>query len=467
MSVQTRLSAPIVHLRRTSPATRIAGVYVFLALLCLWISSWLVESLVSSPRLETRWEEIEATAFVFVTGGVLYLVLARSFRRLSEAQTTLIGANQRLANLATFPELCPIPILEFDQAGALLYQNAAARAQSGPGGPAAILPVDVDAVLRDCLVSGEQVLDLDVERSGANWRWWFFPNDERTRTYAFGRDRTHEAELDAQLTRAARMESVGRMAAGIAHDFNNVLTAIGGYSELLERELKGDPAHADDAHAIAAEVHRARGLIRQLMLLGRSQPQAPTEIDMNQHLLQIERLVRHLVPKDVELRFALCNQPVPVRFDAHELEQAVMNLISNAGDAMPKGGIVTVSTEIEESGRAVLRVADTGTGIAPDDLPRIFEPFFTTKPAGKGTGLGLASAYGIVKRNGGDLAVETAPGVGSTFVITVPLTGPARASRGGGAALKRRSANRPRQGQSPTTPENRRARSPTARCQAP
>ncbi len=445
MSARPGPTAPFTYLRSRSRAARIACIYVVLSLLWIWASGWLVQHLASNPGWQVRLEDLKGTAFVLLTGGLLYVALKQSFHRLEASRTSLVAANRQLAALAAFPQLCPIPILEFDEDGLIVYENDAARAQSEPDGPAAILPPDVDAVLSGCLASGEPILALDAERGGAHWRWWFFPNDERNRTYAFGRERTPEAELDTQITRAAAMESVGRMAAGIAHDFNNVLTAIGGYSELLERELAGDPGHAEDAHAIAAEVHRARGLIRQLMLLGRSQPQAPAELDMNQHLLQIERLVRHLVPRNVELRFALCDGPVPIQFDPQELEQAVMNLISNAGDAMPKGGVVTVSTEIRAPARAVLRVTDTGTGIAPNDLPHIFEPFFTTKPAGQGTGLGLASAYGIVKRNGGEIDVETVAGSGSTFLMWLPLTRPVRSNQGT-AANQQNSTQRSRGG---------------------
>jgi len=432
VSAHQRLSAAAAHLRPLPRAAKIALVYAALGLFCVWTSAWVFQWFGSESGVHVSWEEIEATAFVLLTGAVLYILLARTFHRLGESQASLLAANLQLTNLATFVELCPIPVLEFDESGAMLYQNDAAREQSGPGGPPAILPAHAETIIRECLANAAPVLGLDTERNGAHWRWWFFPNDDRDRTYAFGRERTHEVELAMQLTRAARMESVGRMAAGIAHDFNNVLTVIGGYSELLEDELKSDAGHAGDAHAIAAEVQRARGLIRQLLLLGRSQPPAPTEIDVNHHLRQIEPLVRHLVPRNVQLRFTLCEQPVPVRFDAYELEQAVMNLISNAGDAMPDGGIATVSTEIQPPARAVLRVTDTGTGIAPDDLPHVFEPFFTTKPAGKGTGLGLASVYGIVNRNGGRIDVETSEGRGSSFVVRLPLTAPLAHARAPG-----------------------------------
>ncbi len=224
-------------------------------------------------------------------------------------------------------------------------------------------------------------------------------------------DITERRQLEEQLRQAVKMEAVGRLAGGIAHDFNNLLTAI------IRRA--GD---------------RAAQLTRQLLAFSRRQPLTPRVIDVNALVADMDRLLRRLIGEDIELRTVLTPDLGAVRADAGQLEQVIMNLAVNARDAMPRGGkltIETANTELDESyarehvtvraGPAVMiAVSDTGTGMDSETLAHIFEPFFTTKEVGKGTGLGLATVYGIVKQSGGHVWVYSEPGRGTAFKIYLP-----------------------------------------------
>ncbi len=245
---------------------------------------------------------------------------------------------------------------------------------------------------------------------------------------------THRKQLEAQLLQAQKMEAIGRLAGGIAHDFNNLLTAMLGSTDLL-LELLG-PAHPgrEDAAAVRQAALRAADLTRQLLAFSRQQVLAPRVLDLNALVLEVERMLERLIGEDVDVRHMLAPDLGLVRADPGQLEQVIMNLAVNARDAMPRGGRLTIETGNVEvpSGAAPaqipigpgpyvrLAVRDTGTGMDAGTKARVFEPFFTTKPKGKGTGLGLAMVYGIVKQSGGYIWVESEPGRGATFTIWLP-----------------------------------------------
>lgn len=249
------------------------------------------------------------------------------------------------------------------------------------------------------------------------------------------RDVTARKQLEEQFRQAQKMEAVGRLSGGVAHDFNNLLGVIIGYAEFLQERLDS----ADSVQGIIDEIlkagKRAASLTRQLLAFSRMQVLDPKVIDLNGAVSDIEKLLRRLIGEDIELRTVLSPDLRRVKADQGQLEQVIMNLAVNARDAMPQGGKLTISTEnfqmddafvrrypfpVQTGSYALLRVTDTGTGMSAETKARAFEPFFTTKEKGKGTGLGLATVYGVVKQSGGYIDVESASGQGTTFLIYLP-----------------------------------------------
>ena len=255
-----------------------------------------------------------------------------------------------------------------------------------------------------------------------------------TNFVAAKRDTTRERTLERQVQQAQRMEAVGRLAGGVAHDINNIVQAIFGFCELLSARIHDDIAARHDVAEIRRAATRAAGLTRQLLAFGRRQLIAPCVLDLNEVVLNTEKMLERLLGEDVVIVNELAPGLRSVRADAGNLEQIIVNLAVNARDAMPGGGRLTFTTanlRVDEAaatrnpdarpGEFVrLSIRDTGTGMSPETLAQIFEPFFTTKDADKGTGLGLAVIYGIVRQHEGWIAVETQPGRGSVFHVHLP-----------------------------------------------
>jgi two-component system cell cycle sensor histidine kinase/response regulator CckA len=246
-------------------------------------------------------------------------------------------------------------------------------------------------------------------------------------------DVTEQKQLQAHLSHSQRMEAVGQLASGVAHDFNNLLTIIKGYSSLLmDRNLADDDAHA--AREIQQAAERAAALTHQLLAFSRKQTLQPRVLDLNRIVHGLEMMLRRVLTENVEL----CIQTAPdlgaVKADPVQVEQVLINLVVNARDAMPKGGKLTIATAPREvltdrgEGESLMRagtyatlsVSDTGVGMDSETRARIFEPFFTTKDVGKGTGLGLATVYGIIKQSNGQIEVESEPGKGASFRVSLP-----------------------------------------------
>jgi two-component system, cell cycle sensor histidine kinase and response regulator CckA len=246
------------------------------------------------------------------------------------------------------------------------------------------------------------------------------------RHIAVVRDLTRQKELEAQLRQAQKMEAVGRLAGGVAHDFNNLLTAISGYSEFLIAGLTDErlSRHADEIRKAAA---RAAALTGQLLAFSRRQVLQPRVLDLNAVVSDMDMMLRRLIGEDVQLMTLLDPELAAVRADPTQLEQVIVNLAVNARDAMPGGGSVTIVTSnvvLEDGSFVELRLTDTGIGMNDAERAQLFDPFFTTKAGG--TGLGLATVYGIVEQSGGTIEVESAPGMGSSFRILFPsVTTPA------------------------------------------
>jgi PAS domain S-box-containing protein len=258
---------------------------------------------------------------------------------------------------------------------------------------------------------------------------------EITHFIATKEDVTIRKQLEQQLVLAQKMEAVGRLAGGVAHDFNNLLTIINGYAQLLTERSSPEDPRRDQLSEILRAGERAASLTRQLLAFSRQQVMEPRVLDLNSVVADLQKMLGRLIGEDVELVTALKPKLGHVKVDPGQIEQVIMNLAVNARDAMPEGGklfIETSDVEIDENyarshtsmipGKYVMvAVSDTGCGMDPETQAHIFEPFFTTKEKGRGTGLGLATVYGIVKQSGGFIWVYSEPGQGSTFKIYFPV----------------------------------------------
>ncbi len=247
------------------------------------------------------------------------------------------------------------------------------------------------------------------------------------------RDLTAQKALEAQLLQSQKMEGIGRLAGGIAHDFNNVLTAIVGAAELARLALPRDHVARDSIDLVVKATGRAHALTRQLLTFARKQASQPKIVAIHQLIHDTEQLLRRLIGEDIELVTMTSADLPAIRVDPGHFEQLLINLVVNARDAMPRGGRLVIATElVPGEGMRIndpelpapdmvrLTVSDTGTGMTDEVLAHLFEPFFTTKEAGRGTGLGLATCYGIVKQAGGEIRVESTLGVGSAFFADFP-----------------------------------------------
>lgn len=249
------------------------------------------------------------------------------------------------------------------------------------------------------------------------------------------KDSTEETRLKIQVAQATKMQAVGQLAGGVAHDFNNILTGILGHCDLMLMRHAPADIDYDDIQQIRNNANRAAGLTRQLLAFSRQQTLRPQVLQLPDVVAEISNLLKRLMGEKVELVVKHGRGLGSVRADPGQLEQVIVNLAVNARDAMPEGGRLTIQTygvtsaDVRRIGSDILpisnytalSVSDTGTGIAPDLLPKIFEPFFTTKEVGKGTGLGLSTVYGIVKQSGGFIFADSSPGEGTSFVIYLPV----------------------------------------------
>lgn len=248
-------------------------------------------------------------------------------------------------------------------------------------------------------------------------------------------DITERSRLQEQLQQSQKMEAIGHLAGGVAHDFNNLLTAIIGYGNILRNRLAADDAVRPYLDEILASSERAAELTRSLLAFSRKQIISPKPVDLNVVVAGIEKILRRLIGEDVELNVVYSDRNLVALVDKGQIEQVLMNLATNARDAMPTGGTLTIRTSVFHADENYARVhlfphpgtyacialSDTGTGMNEQTLEKIFEPFFTTKELGRGTGLGLAIVYGIVKQHNGNINVSSEPGKGSTFTLSFPL----------------------------------------------
>jgi two-component system cell cycle sensor histidine kinase/response regulator CckA len=347
-----------------------------------------------------------------------------------------------------FLEDLPVALARLDTAGRLGYANAAARALLGPraapdvniaelieglGRPIAERLADTArgralgrAEIARALVDGQEIfLQVAFTRTII---------DGAPSLLAVLSDATELKTLEAQFVQSQKMQAVGQLAGGVAHDFNNLLTAINGHCDLLlMRHDMADVEHGD-LMQIRQNANRAAALVRQLLAFSRKQTLRPTVISLQDTLSELTHLLNRLLTDKVTLRIAHGPDLWPVRVDERQFEQVIMNLVVNARDAMPRGGEVRITTRnlrleqdlhrdravVLPGDYVVVEVADSGTGIPEGKLNKIFEPFYTTKQVGEGTGLGLSTAYGIVKQTGGFIFADSPPGLGAIFTVYLP-----------------------------------------------
>jgi signal transduction histidine kinase len=267
----------------------------------------------------------------------------------------------------------------------------------------------------------------------------YVESDEGVSAIAFVTDISQRKLLEEQLVHAQKMEAVGRLAGGIAHDFNNMLTIISGYERMMLDKLPASDPLRNYAAEVLKAADRAAALTSQLLAFSRRQIMQPQIIDVNKLLVNTGRVLHRLIGEDIEIDLKLGADIISIKADPGQLEQVIFNLAANSRDAMPTGGRLTIEaglTRLDEpygetpdgmrpGDYAVISMSDTGYGMDEETRRRIFEPFFTTKEIGKGTGLGLATVYGIVKQSGGDIVVSSEPGKGTTFKLYFsPITEP-------------------------------------------
>ncbi len=367
--------------------------------------------------VDTEWE-----------GQLAYLV---SLRDVTDRKQAAL----EMARLARFPSEDPNPVLRVSQDGMVLYANTASKPvldlfKCRVGG---YLKRHWRQEVANVLKTGVSK-QIEVKCKEHNFCLAFVPVTGADYVNVYGRDITEQRTLETQVRQAAQLESVGRLAGGIAHDFNNILTGISGYAQLLLAQVSEETPVGQDVRQIYSLANRAGELIRQLLALGRRQPIQPTVLNINALIENISPMLRRLIGEDIELVFALDPQLGNVRGDSAQIEQVLMNLAANSRDAMPHAGKFTIETSnveldqeyaskhlgVKPGDYVLLAVRDTGCGMDDATLQHVFEPFFTTKERGKGTGLGLASVYGIVKQHEGSIWVYSEPGKGTTFKVYLP-----------------------------------------------
>ena len=400
------------------------------------------------------WRVIESTTSLIFLPKSSHEKLVVISRDVTERRETIEALRRSEASFRSVVEHAPYGICRVDRKGNVLEANPALHRMLGYQESEVLLGaslpndlfLDPQDFLRlsDVIEASEYFHEveltwrrLDGSRLAARCSGRRISESNQLEGYMelFAQDVTERMILERQLRMAGKMEAIGRLSGGIAHDFNNLLGVIIGYSKLIRQRV--DPHQttlAEFAEEVEKAGQRAAALTRQLLAFSRQQILTPTALDLNALVADMQKMLPRLLGEDVTVEIDLESDLGTVRADRSQLEQVVMNLAVNARDAMPTGGTIRIETAnahfhedyarhhagAKPGPQVLLSVSDTGTGMSPETVTHIFEPFFTTKEMGKGTGLGLATVYGIVKQSGGYIWVESEVGVGSSFKIFLP-----------------------------------------------
>ena len=393
--------------------------------------------------------DVEITGHTLIFGTrQAELILIHDITDRKKAEQAIRASERRFE---VFMNNSPAVAFIKDEEGRYLYVNEPFTRYFGPQAEwlgkrdIDMQPLEIATRLREndmTVLAGESVVELEEvaptpDGKLHHWLVFKFPfRDISGQRVLAGMaiDTTDRKVLEDQLRQAQKMEAIGQLAGGVAHDFNNLLTVISGYSELLQHHLSTDDTLRRHAEQIKIAGDRASALTRQLLAFSRQQVFRPIVLDLNVVVANLLEMLPRLIGEHIELNTALGPEPTLIKTDAGQLEQVLMNLAINARDAMPRGGVLTIETSnvsLDESAcqglgtvspgpYVQLTVRDTGCGMDPATQTRIFEPFFTTKDLGKGTGLGLATVYGIITQSRGAISVDSAPGRGATFTVYLP-----------------------------------------------
>ncbi len=348
-------------------------------------------------------------------------------------------ADAEMQKLAAFAQLNPNAAMELTIDGTMTYFNAAAQQLAlsvQKQHPREVLPGEIQTIVHECLATGQGRLRLEKQFEGRTFSWSFHPVPFGGVVHCYVEDITERLSLEAQLRQSQKMESIGQLAAGVAHDFNNMLTIIQGHTSAMLAKPALPAELLEPVQSVYFAAERAAGLTRQLLMFSRKNVMQLRLLDLREVVGNMSKMLQRLIHMNISLEFHPPAELPLVLADNGMMEQVLMNLAVNARDAMPQGGSLTIGIEAvridgdypvthpeARAGDFVrLRVTDTGCGMDFTTLTRIFEPFFTTKEVGKGTGLGLATVYGIVKQHDGWLEVNSEPGQGTTFEIFFPAS---------------------------------------------
>jgi two-component system, cell cycle sensor histidine kinase and response regulator CckA len=359
---------------------------------------------------------------------------------------------QQLSEKARLLDLAPVAVLSTDRDDVIRYWSQGAVQMYGWTSQEAVgqtshqllrFSVPIEDIVAALAATGVWETELKHSRKDGSeitvttrWAARTEANGEISGFLQINADVTERRRIEAHLLHSQKLESIGLLAGGVAHDFNNLLTVINGYTEMILDGLAPDSLLRDNLREVLSAGERAAGLTKQLLAFGRKQLLEPKVLNINDVVRDIQKMLRRLISEDITIVARLAQDLDNVTADDGQIQQIIMNLAVNARDAMPRGGTLTLETsnvrfdetfrtahpEVRATNAIMMAVTDTGTGMSADVKEHLFEPFFTTKPKGAGTGLGLATVYGMVKQTGGWIWVYSEPGQGSTFKLYFPAT---------------------------------------------